>query len=132
MDANTDFFKTSGTSLNLEGDQSQLAVMFNGFWYPYPNWKMSPYLGAGLGFTKISWNNIRSTDVSGILDDSDNVFTYQLIIGGSYKISSQLSLDVDYRYFAPGDIEIADDSGILGKFDNQELNIFALAIKYKF
>lgn len=133
MDAAKDHYKGSIPSINLEGDQTQLSVMLNCFWYPKPNWKVSPYLGAGLGLTKISWNDIRANGMVGGLDDSDTVFTYQLIIGGSINITSKVSLEVDYRYFAPDDIEVEESiNEMVGKFDNQELNIFALAIKYSF
>lgn len=132
MDATTDIFTGTSTTLNLKGDQSQLAVMLNGFWYPKPNWKVSPYLGVGLGITRISWNDIRARGTSFRIDDSDNVFTYQLILGGSYKITSQIHLEADYRYFAPDDVEVTTNMGEVGKFENQELSIFSLALKYKF
>lgn len=132
MDMDSRISKLTGTRLNFEGDQDQIAFMLNGFWYPKPDWTVSPYLGAGLGVTKISWNDIRVSGSSTVLDDSDIVFTYQLIIGASYEVSPQLFLEIDYRYFAPDDAEILSSTGTTGKLDNQELNIFGLGVKYKF
>ena len=133
MDANLAGTKGMPGGMALEGDQTQQAVMVNGFWYPRPDLNVSPYLGVGLGFTTISWDNIRDAGGgSTTLDANDNVFTYQLILGGSFKINPQLYLEVDYRLFAPSDIEVSNNLGTVAKVDGQELHIFALAIKYRF
>lgn len=133
MDIDSRIFKPTGTRSNYEGDQDQIAFMLNGFWYPKPEWMVSPYLGAGLGVTRISWNDIRFPGSGSVLDDTDTVFTYQLIVGASYAVSPQLSLEIDYRYFAPDDADIVSaPAGTVGKLADQELNIFGLAVKYKF
>lgn len=133
MDIDSRISKTTGSRLNYEGDQDQIAFMLNFFWYPKLDWTVSPYLGAGLGVTRISWNDIRVPGSDSVLDDSDTVFTYQLIIGASYEISSRLLFEIDYRYFAPNDVKIVSmPSKVIGKLDSQELNIWGLAIKYKY
>ena len=133
MDMDVRVSKGSGTRLKYKGDQSHLALMLNSYFHPRSDWIISPYLGLGIGITKISWNNIiRCTGSRFYIDDSDNVFTYQLIVGGSYKITPQLFLEADYRYYVPDDAEITESRGSVGKFTNQELNVFGLAIKYKF
>jgi opacity protein-like surface antigen len=132
MDIGNRISKRKGRRLSYTGDQSQISLMLNGYLYPKSDWTISPYLGIGFGVTKISWNNIRYPRSSSFFDDSDNVFTYQLIIGVSHKITSQLVLEADYRYFVPNDVEITSSAGAVGKLDNQELNIFGVSIKYKF
>lgn len=132
MDMDSRVSKATGNRSNYEGDQDQLAVMINGFWHPKPDWTVSPYLGAGLGVTRISWNEVKFPGATTTLDDTDIVFTYQLVIGASYEVSPQLSLEIDYKYFAPDDAEIADSHGVVGRLADQELNIFGLAVKYKF
>ncbi len=108
----------------MRGDQTLISLMCNGYVYPTPEWIVSPYIGLGLGATEVSWN-----DVSGI-DDSDTVFTYQVIVGAAYEITKQISLEADYRYFAPSDADIM--AGVsAGNIADQELNVISIYIKHK-
>lgn len=94
-----------------------------------PDWEISPYVGLGIGSTTISWNDVRPPGGSAI-DDSDVVFSYQLIAGASYKINPHFTVTADYRYFVPGDIEM-DMNGVESKLNNQELNIVGLSLRFK-
>jgi opacity protein-like surface antigen len=118
------------TGVKYTGGQTQVSIMLNGYFIPKPEWKISPYVGLGIGTTTISWNDVRAPGGSSITDDSDTVFTYQLIAGASYKINPQFTLTADYWYFVPGDLEIEVD-GAEGKLNNQELNIFNVALRFK-
>ena len=117
-------------STRYTGDQTQVSIMLNSYFIPKPEWKISPYIGLGVGTTSISWNDVRSPAGSSVTDDSDTVFTYQLIAGASYKINPQFTLVADYRYFVPGDLEI-EVNGAESKLNNQELNIFNVALQFK-
>ena len=124
--------KSSSSKLNYEGDQTQAALMLNGYLFPFPEWIISPYVGGGLGATRISWNEIKvSGSSSSGIDDYDTVFTYQFIIGASYDITPKMTLEADYRYYVPDNAEIKSSAGSVGEMDNQELNILNLFIKYK-
>jgi opacity protein-like surface antigen len=117
-------------STRYTGDQTQVSIMLNAYVIPKPEWKISPYVGLGIGTTTISWNDVRSPAGSSVTDDSNTVFTYQLIAGASYKINPQLTLAADYRYFVPQDLEI-EVNGVESKLNNQELNIFGLSLRFK-
>jgi opacity protein-like surface antigen len=121
-------YKKFGTKSNFEGDQTQASVMLNFLLHPKQDWIISPYIGAGLGATQISWNNIKIQDDRFTINDSDIVFTHQFIIGTAYKASSNLFLEIDYRYFRSN--SVANFEG-RAKLDHQELNIFGFAVKYK-
>ena len=120
---------TNGPSVKYTGDQTQVSIMMNAYFIPKPDWEISPYIGLGMGTTTISWNDVRAPG-GPIIDDSDTVFTYQLIAGASYKINPQFTLAADYRYFVPGDVEI-DMNGTEGRLIDQELNIFSVALRFK-
>ena len=117
----------SGAQQNLGGDQTQIQIMFNGVYQIMPRWRISPFIGAGVGFTRVSWN-----DVNGIIDDSDLVFTYQGLAGISVRISEKFFMEGKYYYVVPDDVSISDKLGITGKLDNQELNIIVLGIRCNF
>jgi len=121
---------TGGGSVGYTGDQTQVSLMMNTYFIPKPEWKISPYVGLGMGTTTISWNNVRAPGTPSI-DDRDTVFTYQLIAGASYVINPQFTLVADYRYFVPGDIELDLTGGVNGKLTNQELNIIGVALRFK-
>jgi opacity protein-like surface antigen len=62
----------------------------------------SPFIGAGLGFANIE------ADLDDFDSEDDTVFAYQFILGGSLTASEQLSVDLQYRYFATDDPEFDD------------------------
>jgi len=112
------------------GDQTQVSLMLNGYFIPKPDWKISPHIGLGIGTTVISWNDVRAPGSSSSTDDTDTVFTYQLIAGASYKINPQFSVVADYRYFVPGDIDL-DLDGTGSQLNNQELQIVGMSLRFK-
>ncbi len=126
-----DFEKTTEVSTGNEtagsGDQNQYSLMINGIWEPLQHWIISPFLGAGLGYTKIEWDN-----VAGVVDDSDTVFTYQIIFGLSYSISNHLFIDATYKYIKPQGVDLLDNAGDIGHFSDQEINLFQLGVRYNF
>jgi opacity protein-like surface antigen len=128
LDFKNRIFIPTGTQQSGSGDQTQVSLMFNGIWQIMPEWKVSPFLGGGIGFTKISWNDVNP----GALDDSDTVFTYQIFVGGSVRITNNLFIEGTYYYVKPDDVDITDINGITGKLDNQQLNIFTFGIRYNF
>jgi opacity protein-like surface antigen len=130
LDANKRFNRDGSPSVKYVGDQTQVALMINGYFIPKPEWKISPHIGLGIGATIISWNDVRAPGGSSVTDDSDTVFTYQLIAGASYKINPQFTVVADYRYFVPGDIEI-DMDGAESKLNNQELQIVGVSLRFK-
>lgn len=71
---------------------------------------LKPYLGFGMGASRINFNNYR-TGATAFLDDSKTVFAYQGIAGLRYEISRQLDLTVDYRYFNAENPNLVDALG---------------------
>ncbi len=59
----------------------------------YPEGKIHPYLGVGLGW---SWGEVNSS--SG--DASDNALAWQILAGVNFEITPQWSVDLGYRYFS--------------------------------
>lgn len=66
---------------------------------PYNWW--TPYVGGGLGFTKIRY---RDVDGAGYTNEdwSTTRFTWSLGGGLSLKVTNRLNLDVGYRYYDMG------------------------------
>jgi opacity protein-like surface antigen len=113
-------------SLPLNGDVSALSLMLNGYYDFTTAGVLTPFIGAGLGFSRVSVD-------SGTLevDDSDTVFAYQLALGGSFTINPQLNLVVQYRFFGTSDPSFTDNDGDRFKTEYMTHNFLA-GLRYSF
>lgn len=127
MDFKNRILIPAGTVESGTGDQQQLQLMFNGIWQIMPKWRVSPFIGAGIGSTLIYWN-----DVFGGIDDGDAVITWQLLAGASVRVTEKIFIEGTYYCVNPDDIELEDASGAVGKLDNQRLRVFTLGIRFNF
>ncbi len=64
----------------------------------------TPYIGAGIGWAFLDANDIKRGSGFAV-DDTDNRFAYQGIVGVAYSLTPQWKLSLDYRYFATLDPE---------------------------
>jgi len=91
----------------IDGDASALSFMVNGYYdFPVANSSIAPYLGGGIGFANVE------AGFSGLPDDSDLVFAYQIMAGIGFEINPSTTLTLGYRYFATTDPGF--DSGVPG------------------
>ena len=106
----------------------------------YPNRSpLTPYIGAGVGFTEsILWAdeiNIGGTHLHGDLYDTE--FAWQLFAGLRFRINEQMGLSVEYRYFeAEGPEWQADHTeGTLTdtmRFGRAQTHSLSLAFDFRF
>jgi len=93
------------------------SIMVNGLFEPFPDWRMSPYVGAGLGLGIVDQDRRRFSRTVGndapdlrqnytVEDDTDARFAYQAIAGARFSINESWSLRADYRYFATLDTDV--------------------------
>ena len=98
-------------------------MVLNGYYDFTNSSNFTPYVSAGLGFSKIEandYNIIGSGEPD--LNDDDTVFAYQVGAGVGYAVNAQFTIDVKYRYFAAEDaklfetaeVEIASHDLLLG------------------
>ncbi len=83
-----------------DGDFKASNLMFN-LIARYPEGKIHPYIGAGIGW---SWGSLKATGVDPVdgpfsADLSDNAFAWQILAGVNFEITPQWSADLGYRYF---------------------------------
>ena len=71
----------------------------------------TPYLGLGIGLASVEFDDVQPVGGS-VLDDSDAVFAYQGIVGLGYRLSEQLQLFTDYRYFATADAGLSTRANV--------------------
>ncbi len=131
LDADYRTTKASGVETATSGDQTHLSGMFNLFMIFMPEKDLSTYIGGGVGMTQIEWDNVLPAGGTAI-DDSDTVFTWQLIAGVSFDLTNHISLEADYRYVRPGDIELSDTAATRYDFNSQHLHNITLGLKFRF
>jgi len=85
--------------------------------YPIQDWKVKPYVVAGLGwyYTRIDFDN------SAFDDETDNLFGFHIGIGADLPVSPRVILDADIRYVFLDEPSAADDE----EFDLWQVTIGA-------
>lgn len=100
--AGTAFGRTVAANQPLNGDQSFVVWMLNGYYDIATGTRWTPYLGAGLGGARVSLE-------SGTLgvDDREAGFAYQGLAGVIYRISPHVWSELGYAYFATDTLAFA-------------------------
>lgn len=124
---------SGGETTPLGGDVSSMALMVNGYYdFRMVSPTFVPYLGAGIGGARVSAKVDDPID-GPVIDDSDMVFAYQLVAGVGIPVNKQITIDLNYKYFATTDpeFEIIGAGGIKGEAEYGSHNIF-LGVRYSF
>ena len=104
-----------------EGDLKTHSLMVNGFYDVDTGSPWTPFIGAGIGLSKLDINDPGLHD-----SDSDNVFTYQFIGGVAYALNDQWSHDAQYRFIGTSNATIDET-----EFDFNSNNLM-LGLRYSF
>jgi len=122
-----DFDKVSLGALsgNASGDVTSTSFLLNGYYDFVNSSPFTPYISAGIGFTKLEANDfaVLGTPVG---DADDKVLAYQLGVGVGYAINEKVTIDLKYRYFAAYDPEFDGT-----EYEYESHNIF-LGLRYNF
>lgn len=113
----------------LSGHTSALSLMTNASIHFLPKRSWHPFVGAGIGMTRIGadWQSSSGK----LVDDTDWVFSYQGFAGLSYDVAKNWELSAQYRYFATQDPEFSATDG--SKFKGEYSSHAILAgFTYKF
>jgi len=80
-----------------------LSIMLNGYWDIMKLDAITPYVGAGLGYARLSTPSMTTT--GGIANeggaDQSNL-AWALMLGGTYQLSKEAAIDVGYRFIDLG------------------------------
>ena len=129
--------KYAGTDYRASGNEGRYGAFINGLFdfdvgLPW----LYPYLGAGLGWQQVSFNNIEGSGVS--LDQARGSFAYQGIVGLSFPIAPVMGLSatLEYRFVGLATSRKYDASigGVPGTFKTQGEynNQFNVGLRYEF
>lgn len=90
------------------------SYMLNAYIDLAPYYWITPYIGGGIGYTKLKYSSRYTTAGGGSLPDASESFnkkrfTWSLGGGLSVKVTNRFNVDAGYRYYDMGDIK--HDSG---------------------
>ncbi len=91
-----------GGSGGAGGDADAFSVMGNGYYDFDAGGPIKPYIGAGLGFARVSLSDA-TVNGHALVDDEDLTFAYQAMAGIGYQVNPKGTLFLGYRYFAVDD-----------------------------
>ena len=91
----------------LTGDFQAVTFKVNAFYDIDLGFAWKPYVGGGIGLTKISVKGSSVTTGTLLVDDDDTVFSYQVGGGVGYEFplpeDRSITVSLDYRYFDAGE-----------------------------
>jgi opacity protein-like surface antigen len=114
----------------------QTSVMANAYYDFFAHQAFTPYVGAGLGIAFIE------SRFNGLTRSSDTEFAYQAIVGVGYKVTPNLRLNLDGRYygttnpsftnsFSLPNATVPISGSITGSYPNNNFSLLA-SIVYSF
>jgi OOP family OmpA-OmpF porin len=83
-----------------DGEAYSYAMMTNGYYRYHNSTPFTPYIGGGVGEAVVQLSNLKPVGAVGTYGGTDAEFAYQGIAGVEYRLTPQLSLGAEYRYFA--------------------------------
>ena len=105
-----DEIEIGGRDRNANGRVSALSVMLNGF-YEFDNRsRWTPYVGGGLGFARVNWDDIEGGG-NDLFDETEYLFAAQIGGGVGFLISEDVTLSFDYRALATSEAQFDDETG---------------------
>ena len=115
-----------------EGEVSNTFVMVNGYYdfREIMDGPVSPYVGAGIGVSNVKVEF--SPSGVGIIDDSQTVFSWQLMGGLNWDVEENMTLYAGGRYRATGDVEVDIDLFPAAlEIENRGM-LFEVGLRYRF
>lgn len=141
----TDYFRTDLTldyltrsKLTSDRDESRLSALslLANAYVDLANINgITPYIGAGIGGTRVKWHDVVDTNNGGVLSgDANWRFTWALMAGASYDLSDSLKLDAGYRFRRVNGGKMFDGQGQVGAGYDKGLNIHdvRVGLRYQF
>jgi len=104
----TDTLSDVTGSIPVSGEVTSTTLMFNGYYDVKTASPIAPYLGLGLGISKISAD---TQSLIGDVDDSDIVAAFQFVAGIGITVNPRTTFDVSYRYLVTQDPSFSTNFG---------------------
>ncbi len=103
-----DVTSTTSAGNTASTEVSSATVMLNGYWDFADLGELTPYVGAGIGFSHLSTSDQTTTGgIATEIGETAENFAWSLTVGAAYEIFENTSLDINYQYINLGDFKQA-------------------------
>ncbi len=121
----------AGIDTNADGDYKTLAGMGNLFLDIPTGIGITPFLGGGVGYGRVTFDDFafNGTDIA---DDHDDVMLYQARAGIAFALAPFTDLTLGYRYLVADDLTLDAEVGGKIKVDKQKQHIGELGLRITF
>ncbi len=122
-----------GISSSFINELNVESLMLNGY-YDFKNTsKVTPYVSAGVGLTRIE-NKIQNIEVNSTDTASDDQITWSAGMGLTYAVSENFALDLSYRYVDSGNFNFKTKFHGIAVHSEAKLvsNEYLLGARYSF
>jgi len=99
----------TGAYVPASGDMIGLSFLLNGYYDFAKESTLAPFVGVGLGLSKVEVDDLHAQGWTSKLSVDDTVFTYQISAGVGYALTETVTIDGRYRYLATSDPEFEGD-----------------------
>lgn len=108
-DVDTQVVTSPEGSINVTGDDVKVSALMANLLFRYPGDWIRPYIGFGIGW---AWGEFKLTGTAGpetiTVDESDNDWAWQFLLGVNFAFAKNWSADIGYRYFAAENFSYSD------------------------
>jgi len=79
--------------------------------------RIKPFIGGGIGFAHVDFDDHGTTATDVVLSDDNNGFAYQLSAGANIAVSESVDIELGYRYMGITDVELEAVDGTASDID---------------
>jgi opacity protein-like surface antigen len=90
-----------------DGNLSSVSLMFNAFYDFNTDSNWTPYIGGGIGYARVAFDDL-SVGGTTLIDDSGDTFAWQFKAGVSYQFNPSISISANYRLYGTDNITFKD------------------------
>ena len=128
-----------GTTINPAGNVSVTDLMINGLFDFNRDGTVSPYIGAGVGGTRVrakAANRVVGTvpnlSAANGFNDTAAGLAWQGLVGVGFKLSDRLTMDLGYKYFNAPELEFDGNHGGVDYDGDYSDHTATIGLRYAF
>lgn len=124
-----------GAPLDGPTGEATSTSLFANIYYDFDNdSRVTPYIGAGVGFSAVDYEGFGVAAIPDVLNDDDSVFVYQAILGMSAEINDKWDFRTDLRYLGSGDpgFETSEATGAVSTDADYSTFNVTIGFRYSF
>lgn len=91
-----------------------------------------PYLGGGIGYSRVNMDDVGFSGAPPSIDGTDNVFAYQFKAGIAYQFNPSMAVTLGYRYYATDNLSFGGQPGGTVKTEGTRIQNAELGFRFNF